>query len=88
MNTFTRRPEPEQTHFILGQGRLGLTLLNSFRKIGIPVVDVPEQADVIWFCLPETALKAEGKKFNYREVYTEHSPIRGYRSYQGPKNKG
>ncbi|HDO26155.1 MAG TPA: hypothetical protein ENG95_05900 [Nitrospirae bacterium] len=33
-------------------------------------------------------LKAEGKKFNYREVYTEHSPIRGYRSYQGPKNKG
>ncbi len=57
-----RNPEKENSYFIRGRGRLGATIANGLDKLGVSVVDDPGQADIVWFCVPEKALKSEAEK--------------------------
>ena len=49
-------------HFVRGRGRLGTTIVNGLKQLDLHLVDEPKQADVVWFCVPEKALKSEAEK--------------------------
>lgn len=43
-------------HHIVGRGRLGRTVENGLIQIGRSVVQDVEQADIVWFCVPESRI--------------------------------
>ena len=59
-------PGNKSAHFIHGRGRLGTTIANGLKNLGIPVVEEVRQADVLWFCVPEKVLESEVEKFASR----------------------
>jgi len=56
----------KSSHFIRGRGRLGSTIANGLKSLGITVVPDPELADVIWFCVPEKVIQSETEKLFFR----------------------
>ena len=61
-----QNPMKNYSHFIRGRGRLGSTIVNGLEKLGVPVVNDPEQANVIWFCVPEKVIQSEAEKLSSR----------------------
>ncbi len=59
------------THFVVGRGKLGKTLLNSLAKIGEKIANSIYNADIVWIIIPDSSVEEKVREIE-KDLNSNH----------------